>query len=245
MKLTVIGSCGGYPSAGEASAGYLLEHDGFALLIDCGSAVLSKMQSFFQPEDLDAVILSHYHPDHIADIGVLQHARLIQGFLGKKRDTLPIYGHALDEQEFGKLTYKDITKGISYKPEQPLQVGPFSITFLRTEHPVPCYAMRISAGHAVMVYTGDTSYKAEFIPFSKDADLLVAECNFYSHQDGSGAGHLNSHDAGKLAQLSGVKHLLLTHLPHYGNIEELKVEASTYYKGPISLAEYNWVFEHK
>ncbi|MDQ0268837.1 MBL fold metallo-hydrolase [Cytobacillus purgationiresistens] len=242
MNFTVIGSCGGYPKANEASAGYLLEHKGFYLLIDCGSAVLSKMQSFFQPEDLDAVIISHYHPDHIADIGVLQHARLIQGFLGMKRDCLPVYGHALDEQEFAKLTYKEITKGIPYESEMPINIGPFTITFLRTDHPVPCFAMRIEAdGHAI-VYTADTSFKEELVTFSKEANLLVSECNFYSHQEGKGAGHMNSHDNGKLANSANVKHLLLTHLPHYGTIDKLKDEASAYYKGPISLAEFGLSF---
>ena len=83
MKLTVIGHWGGYPKQNEASSGYLLSHNGFHLLIDCGSGVLSQLQNYMQPEDIDAVIISHYHPDHIADIGVLQHARLIKKFLGE------------------------------------------------------------------------------------------------------------------------------------------------------------------
>lgn len=77
MKLTVIGHWGGYPKMGEASSGYLLEHKGFKLLVDCGSAVLSQLQYYLKPTELDAVIVSHYHPDHVADIGVLQHALLI------------------------------------------------------------------------------------------------------------------------------------------------------------------------
>lgn len=238
MKLTTIGFWGGYPKANEASTGYLLEHSGFHLLIDCGSGVLSKLQNFIQPEQIDAVILSHYHADHIADIGVLQHARLIQGFLGKKMDTLPIYGHLLDEQEFAKLTHKNITEGIAYNPEETLTVGPFTIKFLRTNHPAPCFAMRIEADGKTIVYTGDSSYKDEFVPFSEKADLLLAECNFYSNQDGKNAGHMNSTEVGRLGQLAGVKELILTHLPHYGELTNLLAEAKKEYSGPISLAEY-------
>lgn len=237
MKLTVIGYWGGYPKRNGASSGYLLEHDGFKLLLDCGSGILSKLQNVVQPEELDAVILSHYHTDHIADIGVLQHARLIQGFLGKKMTTLPIYGHEYDQNEFKKLTYKDITKGIAYNPQENLTAGPFQITFLKTDHPVPCYAMRIEADGRVLIYTGDGSYKEELIEFCNKADLLLCECNFYGNQDGKQAGHMTSFEAGNLAQKALVKQLCLTHLPHYGDTNELVNEAATKYAGIIKLAE--------
>ena len=236
MKLTVIGYWGGYPKKNEASSGYLVEHEGFQLLIDCGSGVLSKLQNVLQPEELDAVVLSHYHPDHNADIGVLQHARLIQGFLGKELPNLPIYGHSFDEQEFRKLTYKTITKGVAYNPDAVLSAGPFTISFLKTNHPVPCYAMRIEAGGKVLVYTGDSSFKEEFIEFSQGADILLCECNFYGNQSGKSAGHMNSIETGQLAQRAGVKQLILTHLPHYGNLDELITEASQEFNGIIKRA---------
>lgn len=241
MKLTIVGFWGGYPKANEASSGYLLEHNGFKLLLDCGSGVLSKLQNFLMPEELDGVILSHYHADHIADIGVLQHARLIQGFLGKKVPTLPIYGHQLDEEAFSKLTYKQITEGIAYNPQNTLSVGPFAIQFLRTNHPAPCFAMRIEAEGKTLVYTGDTSFKEELISFSTEADLLLAECNFYPEQDGKAAGHMNSLDVGRLACDANVKEVILTHLPHYGEVTNLIQEASSVYEGSISLAEYGKV----
>lgn len=237
MKLTVIGPWGGYPKQNAASSGYLLEHEGFQLLIDCGSGVLSKLQNIIMPEVLDAVLISHYHPDHIADIGVLQHARLIQGFLGKEFPTLPIYGHHFDQTEFPKLTYKEITKGIAYEPNEVLTIGPFQVTFLKTSHPVPCYAMRIEADGKSLVYTGDSSFKEEFIEFSKQTDLLLCECNFYAHQNGKSAGHMNSVDAGQFARRADVKQLILTHLPHYGELTELVRQAANEFSGKIMLAD--------
>ncbi|WP_423801464.1 MBL fold metallo-hydrolase [Neobacillus sp. SAB-20_R2A] len=237
MKLTVIGFWGGYPKKDAASSGYLLEHDGFRLLVDCGSGVLAKLPNIVEPEELDAVILSHYHPDHIADIGVLQHARLIQGFLGKQFPTLPIYGHHFNQHEFAKLTYKTITKGIAYEPNQSLSIGPFQVSFFKTDHPVPCYAMRFEAGGMSLVYTGDSAFKEEFIQFSSNADLLLCECNFYGHQNGKSAGHMNSVEAGRFAREAGVKQLILTHLPHYGNVSDLVHEASGEFAGIIKLAE--------
>ncbi len=238
MELTVIGCWGGYPKADEASSGYLLEHDGFNLFIDFGSGVLAKMQKNIQPEQIDAVILSHYHPDHIADIGVLQHARLILGFLGKEMECLSIYGHTEDEHEFSKLTYKNITKGIAYQPQETLTIGPFKVQFLRTDHPVPCFAMRIEADEKSLVYTADTAFKEELIPFSTEADLLLCECNFYGDQNGINAGHMTSYDAATLAKKAKVKNLMLTHLPHWGNLEQLREEAAEIFHGPISLAGF-------
>lgn len=241
LKLTIIGFWGGYPRLNEASAGYLLEEDGFQIMIDFGSGVLSKMQNIVQPEQLDAVILSHYHPDHVADIGVLQHARLIQNFLGNKSACLPIYGHPFDKEEFSKLTYRKITKGVAIEPQKTLTIGPFRVQFLKTNHPVPCFAMRFEAKGKSLVYTADTAFKEEFIPFSAQADLLVCECNFYKDQEGKNAGHMNSHDAGKLARAANVKELLLTHLPHYGEHSNLVKEAAEKYSGSISLAAYEKV----
>ncbi|MEK3989149.1 MBL fold metallo-hydrolase [Robertmurraya sp. FSL R5-0851] len=243
MKLTTIGFWGGYPKANEASTGYVLEHNGFKLLIDCGSAVLSKLQNYYQPEELDAVVLSHYHADHIADIGALQHARLIQGFLGSQMNTLPIYAHDGDAHEFSKLTYKTITKGIAYDPNAELKVGPFTIQFLLTKHPVPCYAMRFEVDGKALVYTADTSFIEDFVSFSEGADVLLCECNFYANQDGSGAGHMNSFDAGKLAARANVKQLVLTHLPHYGELQQLVDEAKQHYNGPTGLAYTGQVIE--
>jgi len=242
MKITVIGPWGGYPKANEASAGYLLEHEDFRVLVDCGSGVLSKLQTIVQPEMLNALVISHYHSDHIADIGVLQHARLIQGFLGKEMDCLPIYAHPFNQQEFSKLTYKNITKGISYQENDVLEIGPFTLRFIRTKHPVECFAMRFEAEGTAVVYTADTAFIEELIPFSNHADLLLCECNFYGHQDGAGAGHMTSRHAGKLAKEANVKQLVLTHLPHYGKLEQLQEEAAEIYSGPIQLAHFGLSF---
>ncbi len=237
MKLTIIGHWGGFPKANEASSGYLLEHDQFQLLIDCGSGVLSFLQDHIPCNEINAVVISHYHADHIADIGVLQHALLIDSFLGNDRPPLEMYGHNEDKSAFSKLTYKQITKGIPYEPNKTLSVGPFEIEFLKTIHPVPCYAMKIKAGGRTLVYTGDSSFQNEFIPFADQADVLLCESNFYSDMDGSKAGHMTSKEAGYIAKKSKVKKLILTHLPHFGDLNELRLQAETEFNGHVLLAE--------
>lgn len=236
MKLTVIGHWGGFPKAGEASSGYLLEHNGFHLLIDCGSAVLSQLQNYISPDDLDAVIISHYHPDHIADIGVLHHALLISKYVNGYEKTLPIYGHVKDVNSFQSLTYKDISKGIAYIPDQKIEVGPFKIEVLETKHPVACYAMKISVDGKTLIYTADTAYFEELVEFAEGADMLLCESNFYKGMDGAAAGHMTSEEAGSLAKQANVETLILTHLPHFGELQQLVTEAKENFNGQVILA---------
>jgi ribonuclease BN (tRNA processing enzyme) len=242
MKLTVIGYWGGYPAAGEATSGYLVQSDGFNLLLDCGSGVLSQLQNYIKPEELDAIVLSHYHADHVADIGVLQYSLLIQSFLQEGIKTLPIYGHPYDQAGLLSLTHQQHTRGIAYDPQKELKVGPFSIQFLRTKHAAVCYAMRITDGRNTIVYTADTAWIPELVPFSRNTDLLIAECNFYKGMDGSGPGHMTSEDCGKLAAQSEANQLLLTHLPHFGQLSQLVTEAKEVYNNKVELASSGWTW---
>lgn len=241
--MTVVGFWGGFPEVGEATSGYLFEHDGFRLLVDCGSGVLAQLQNYILPADLDAVLLSHYHHDHVADIGVLQYARLIASLIKGELPQLPIYGHTFDQAAFASLTHEPYTKGFAYNPEEELQIGPFSISFLKTVHPVPCFAMRIAAGGKTVVYTADSSYIEGFVPFTEKADVFICECNMYANQDGSKAGHMNSIEAGEIARDANVGELLLTHLPHTGNPSQLVEEAKQIFNGRVVLAHSGYVWE--
>ncbi|MUK90105.1 MBL fold metallo-hydrolase [Ornithinibacillus sp. L9] len=242
MKLTVIGFWGGYPAPNGATSSYLLEKDDFSLLIDAGSGSLSKLQTKKHVMDIDAVILSHYHHDHVADIGVLQYAWLVQSYLRETKEILPIYGHTEDMAKFETLTH-ECTEGVAYDPSETLKIGPFSITFQPTNHPVPCYGMRITDGESVIVYTADTSYKEEWVSFSKDADLLITDCNFYADQDGSNAGHMTSKEGGMIAAKANVDELVLSHLPQYRDTRDLVHEAGEQFTGKIRLAEEGLTWE--
>ncbi|MFZ3578664.1 MBL fold metallo-hydrolase [Virgibacillus sp. DJP39] len=242
MKFTVIGFWGGFPAAGGATSSYLFEKNGFSLVVDVGSGALSTVQKYKHVMDIDAVVLSHYHQDHIADIGVLQYAWLVHSYLREEKEIFPIYGHVEDKEKFDSLTHA-CTEGIAYDPNDTLEVGPFTISFLKTNHPVPCYGMRITDGEDVVVYTADTSYKEEWIDFSRNADLLITDCNFYEQQDGTAAGHMNSKEGATIANKAGVSELLLSHLPQYGDTDYLVMEAKKYFSGKIQLASSGLVWE--
>lgn len=245
MQVVPIGVWGGYPKANEATSSFLIEHEGFRCLIDCGSGVLASLQNYLSLEDLDAVVISHYHADHIADIGSLQYSRLIQFYLGNPYPILPIYGHVHDEENFRKLSYEGRTIGIGISEEDVVQIGPFTVSFCRTDHPVYCLAMKFKVGDCSIVLTADTGWRDELVDFAHGADLLICEANLYEEHIGIAPGHMGGSEAGKLAKQSEAKQLVLTHLPLHGNIEEILDAASSVYDGPVELAEIGKVYETK
>lgn len=244
MKLTVVGHWGGYPAAKGATSCYLLETEEFSLVIDMGSSALSKLQTYIDVTHIDAVILSHYHTDHIADIGVLQHARLVQTYLQGHTDILPIYGHAEDVESFNALSH-EYTSGVIYHPKKELIIGPYTINFIQTKHSVPCYGMRITDGHHTIVYTADTAYFKDLIPFAQGANLLITDCNFYAGQADQAhtAGHMTSAQGAYIAQQANVDELLLSHLPHFGNHEQLVEEAKQYFAKKVYLADEGFIWQ--
>lgn len=236
MKVTTLGMWGGYPNAGEATSAFVVEEDGYRLLIDCGSAVLSTYLTLGTLEELDAVVISHYHPDHIADIGVLQHAAMIQKQLGNLQNAIPIYGHIRDAVEFEKLDYKSVTEAREINEHSKVTIGPFTITFCPTVHPVYCLAIRVEGKESSAVFTADTQWTNRLVDFAQGVDLLVSESNVYPQYAGKIQGHMTGQEAGKLARLANAKQLILTHLPQYGDPALLVEEAQKEYKGSVTLA---------
>lgn len=237
MKLTALGVWGGYPTRDAGTTSYLLQsEEGFNLLLDAGSRAVTELEHELSPNDLDAIILSHYHEDHIADLGALRQYRQLQTM---KPEILPIYGHQENEYEFSKLSLENVSEGIAYDVENGTSIGPFDIQFLKTVHPVICYAMRIveRATGQVLVYTGDTGYFAGLVDFSKDADILLADVYFFKDK-AKMPNHLSSVEAGEIAAQANVKKLILTHLPQVGDLQVLREEAQEVAENiPVDLAQ--------
>ncbi|ANU09045.1 metallo-beta-lactamase family protein [Planococcus antarcticus DSM 14505] len=236
MKIIPIGIWGGYPNKNEATSAFLIEQNGFRCLVDCGSGVLAAVQNYTALCDLNAVIISHYHPDHVADIGVLQHAAMVGMQLKEWKTPLLIYAHDKDGNEFEKLSYKGVTEGRAIQASETLELGPWKVSFCETVHPVYCLAIKFTANDQNVVFTADTSWKEELIDFSQEADLLVAESNLYEKYIGIIQGHLSGSQAGNLAERAGVKQLLLTHLPQYGELDEILHAAKSSYSGKVEFA---------
>lgn len=241
MKITVVGFWHAYPEAGEAASGYLIEEEGYSVLIDCGSGVVSNVQRYIKLEQIDAVVLSHYHNDHVSDIGAFHYFRLLQPFIQEApAKPVRVLGHKQDQDGLAALSYKNIVEAEAYDESKPIQLGPLTFHFYEVQHAVPCFAMRIAGSTGNLFYTADTSYFNELSDYAEGVDLLIAEASLYHGQDGSGPGHMTSTEAAAIALNAGVKELLLTHLPHFGSHEKLLKEAASVYKGPIYLASSGW-----
>lgn len=238
MKIIPVGIWGAFPNKNEATSSFLIEQDGFRCLVDCGSGVLAAVQNYTELREIDAVVVTHYHTDHVADIGVLQHAAMI-GMQLKEWNTIPlaIYAHDKDSDAFEKLSFKGVTEGRPLNVNETVHIGPWEVSFCETVHPVYCLALRFSSNGKSVVFTADTEWTESLITFAENADLLVAESNLYEKYIGIIEGHMSGSQAGTLAERANVRKLLLTHLPQYGNLEEILQAAKSAYSGEVNFAE--------
>ncbi|MCL0329874.1 MBL fold metallo-hydrolase [Apilactobacillus xinyiensis] len=241
MHLKVLGYYGGYPYNNIGTSAYLLSSDEYNLMIDCGSGDLLSLENNLNPLMLDDVIISHYHNDHMADVGVLQYYWQLHKERPNK-DILPIYGNNSNLDIVSSFNWPNSTVGKSFDASTKLELGPFIITFKKVHHPVPSFAIRIveKSTNKILVYTSDTYYFKELDKFSENADLLITDTNFYSDKDGK-KWHMTSTESGKLAKNANVKKLLLSHLPQNGDLNQLLEEAriASSNQIDISLAQQN------
>jgi ribonuclease BN (tRNA processing enzyme) len=240
MKLTVLGHWGAYPKAGEATSGYLIEHEGENILIDCGSGVLAQLQRYQALHELSYVFITHSHYDHIADLGCLQYACLIDADLQKRGQALPIYlAEDAEQAESAESGYKSMNGSTisRFSETDTFEIKGLKLSFFQTFHERYCLAVKIQLGDKTLVYTADTSFDESLIGFCQNADVLIAETSFYADFAKAKAyGHMNAAEVGRLASESNVDKLVLTHLPHFGEVEKLVQEVKEIYEGEAVLA---------
>jgi len=242
FSFTVIGQWGAYPGPGEATSCYLLRSGGTSVLLDCGSGALSVMQEMISADALSAVVLSHYHADHVADLGCLQYAARIGMDLGRRSSPLVVYGHA-DSTEARKLGYLEFAEGRNYDRDAVVVIGPFEFRFAPMVHPDPSYAMRVSSAGISIVYSGDTGANQGLVDFARGADLLICETSLYDEYRGRIPGHMCASEAGETARQAGVAALMISHLPHFGAHETLLAQAGKAFGGKTILASRKLTLE--
>ncbi|RSM53861.1 MBL fold metallo-hydrolase [Actinoplanes sp. ATCC 53533] len=233
MRLTVLGGCGAWPEPGSACSGFLVEHDGFRLVLDLGYATMPRL-----PGPVDAVFISHGHPDHCADLNPLLRARSMSE---DQPPPLPVYALpgaldavlALDRPGMLDDAYvlHDVVAG------QPFTIGPFAATTRLLPHWRPNAGIRLAAGGRVLAYTGDCGPSPEVVALARDADLLVAEATHLTAVPPDVLGMLSSvPDAGRQAREAGARHLLLTHLWPGTDHAAAVAQAAAEFPGPIEVA---------
>jgi len=244
MRLTVIGGSGGYPGHGRPCSGYLVEADGFAVLIDPGYGVATAL-STGDGLTFDAVLVSHAHPDHCADLNPILRAR---AWADVPLPPLPVYALpgaldavlALDRPEVlaGSYVLRDLEPGAD------LSIGPFQVLTAPLPHPRPNLGFRISAGKRSLVYTGDCGPSDGLIQLADGADLLLAEASYAETVPPEVVGALSSAaDIGREAAMAGVQRLVLTHLIPKTNEADAVAAAARHFAGPVVVARPGLVLE--
>lgn len=240
MKLTIIGCDGAYPRANGATSAYLIEDKDTKVLLDCGSGSLSRIQNHIDLKDLNGLIISHYHADHIADLECIHYATMLETFSKLRCEPLVIYGPGQEQ----RLTYKSFCVGKTYKKKDSFTIGSLTFTTHKNFHAVEGYSIKVTNEEGkTIVYTGDTAYYKELSIFSKKANILLAEASSYANEQGKVSGHMTSIEAATVAKEADVNTLIVTHLPHTGNNEDLVTEAKSVFHKEVLLAKYDLAIE--
>jgi ribonuclease BN (tRNA processing enzyme) len=248
MRMTVLGGCGAWPAAGQACSGYLLEADGFRLLVDPGYATLPRLLTHVDATEVDAVLVSHEHPDHCSDLNPLLRARALRD---DPAPPLPVYAlpSALDAVlalDHAMLTERRRTYDVhSFGDGDRLAIGPFAIAVRLLPHFVPNAGFRITAGSAVLAYTGDCGPDPGVVELARGAGVFLAEATLGDGVgDADDAGLLSSaRDVAREATEAGAERLVLTHLWPGDDPNDAVAAARELYAGPLDVADPSLVLE--
>lgn len=230
LALTVLGADGSYPGPGGACSGYLLAGGGVTVWLDAGSGTLANLQTHVGVTDLDAIVLSHQHPDHWTDLeGFYVACRYFHGH----RD-VPVYAPAglaslargvVDD---GTLVWHDIADG------HRVTIGGLGLHFHRTDHPVETLAVHVDDGARRLGYSADTGPRWSFSALGP-VDLALVEASFLSDKEGT-VQHLSARQAGDAARAAGAGRLVITHIGPTIDRAAAQAEATASFGAPVDVA---------
>ncbi len=241
MKLTILGSGTCVPSLKRNASGYLLEAEGKEVLIDCGSGILLQLERAGKSyKNIDALFITHGHPDHFADLMPLVHAlfytpnftRKTDLFIFAPKDFRQYYDKAINsilgESKDFQIVFMEVADKVEF--------APWSIYTTDTIHSADSIAYRFEQGGRSVVFSGDADYDQGIINLSEKVDILIADCSFPDSMKVKG--HFSAKECGLLAQKAGVKKLVLSHIYPADIPDENRItEAKEQFNGNVILAE--------
>ncbi|MFW6075443.1 MAG: MBL fold metallo-hydrolase [Chloroflexota bacterium] len=250
MRLTVLGGSAACPNPGQGSSSYLLEVNGKRWLLDCGPDTLSELRKHVELDQIDQILISHVHADHTLDLIPYRYG--LKYAPGIERVCIPL-GMPPDGTDFLRRVSTAFAAGAEpadtffsehfevteYDPDQPLTLDDATVRFFRTNHPVPCWAMRIESDEGTLVYLADTGPQDDLVHIARDADILICEGTML---DAVGVEnmierpHISAEEAGRIARDSGAGIFVLTHLWWTIGFERYLESAHREYPGDIVLA---------
>jgi ribonuclease BN (tRNA processing enzyme) len=239
MRLTILGCAGSFPGPEAACSAYLVEAEGFRLLVDFGSGALSALQRYAGLHAVDAILITHLHCDHILDAC---HYVVVRRYAPEgPYPPLPMYAPAGAPDRLAAAYHQDegpLDDVYTFYGLQPgtFPIGPFAVTVDRLNHPVETYGVRLEHNGRVLAYSADTAQCDALDRLAAGADLFLCEASYLDGMQNPPDLHLTGREAGEVATKAGVGQLLLTHLvPAWGS-EALTYEAAAAtFAGPIEI----------
>ncbi|HEX9992610.1 MAG TPA: MBL fold metallo-hydrolase [Acidimicrobiales bacterium] len=233
LSITVLGCDGTYAGPGGACSGYLVEGGGTAVWLDAGPGTLANLQRHVGLADVDAVVVSHGHPDHWLELPVFHNA--LKYGLGRKG--FPVYAPRAVRRQADSL---GSTKGTFdwrvVGDGDEATIGGLSFRFSRTDHPVETLGVRVDGDGRSLAYSADTSDGWSLGELGPGVDLAVCEATLLADREGT-APHLSGRQAGAMAKAAGVARLVLTHLWPTSDPDRHRAEAEAAFGGPVEVAE--------
>lgn len=239
LAVRILGCSGSYAAAGGACSGYLVQSSGTMVWLDAGPGTLANLQRHTELAALDALVLTHAHPDHWLELPIVANA--LEWY--EPRDPLPVFSNAHTFGEARELIGQAITSVFDWtviEPDDEVAIGEQIWTFAETHHYVPTFATRADAGGHSLVFSGDTGPNFSLVPMverSGPIDLALVESTFLHRAGNEGIQHLSAAEAGRLAADAGVRRLVLTHLAPREDPTAHHAAATAVFGGDVVLAE--------
>jgi ribonuclease BN (tRNA processing enzyme) len=248
MKLTVVGCAGTFPGPDAPCSSYLIEQDGFRLLVDAGNGSTGALQRQVGLLELDAVLISHLHGDHFLDLITYTYARRYHP--DGPTPCLPVHGPSDIARHvasaFGRPVGDLLDEVYEFHPvDKPgrVDIGPFVIDLDRVNHPVETYAMRLTAGGRTLAYSADSGNSDDLVELARGCDMFLCEASYLEGEDNPPNIHLTGKEAAEHAKRAEVGQLVLTHLVPWGDRERTLAEATAVFDGKLDVAEPGAVFD--
>ena len=244
MKLTVLGCSGSMPGPDSPASGYLVEAEGYRLVLDLGQGAFGALQRYVPPADVDAVIVSHLHADHCIDLTAYAVALRYGGegyrCTGPER-RIPIVGPAGTHDRLA-AAYDPLARKLAlnelfaFSTPTAGELGPFSVSYAPMNHPTPTSGVRLTAGDRSLVFSADTGESPELVALAEGADALLCEASVGPDEELVPDLHLTGRMAGEHADKAGVERLIVTHVPPWLSRQVQADEAAETFHGPVEIA---------
>jgi ribonuclease BN (tRNA processing enzyme) len=241
VKLTVLGCSGSVPGPDSPASGYLVEADGYRLVLDLGHGAYGALQRYVHPSEVDAVIISHLHADHCIDLTAyivgLRYGR--EGYRCDRRIPLIGVSGTRDRLEAAydplarKLSLHEI---LTFNTPTAGELGPFTVSYAQVNHPTPTNAVRIEHDGRALVYSADTGESPELIRLAEGADTLLCEASVAADEELVPGLHMTGRMAGEHAAKAGVDRLIVTHVPPWNSRQAAADEAAAAFTGTVEIA---------